>query len=73
MSGAVTAPAIAATVSDAGQFKSGRHFAAWPGLVPQQHSSGDEVRTGGIEAGRSASPATSDIRQMLRMRFSDPP
>lgn len=46
--GLVTATAITATVSDPGQFRSGRQFAAWLGLVPQQHSSGDKVRTGRI-------------------------
>ena len=33
--GPITASAIVATVGDAGQFKSGRLFAAWLGLVPQ--------------------------------------
>lgn len=46
--GVVTATAIAATVSDPEQFRSGRQFAAWLGLVPRQHSSGDKVRLGGI-------------------------
>src|SRR5690606_20171169 len=46
--GVITATAVAATVSDPGQFKSGRQFAAWLGLVPQLHSSGDKVRTGRI-------------------------
>ncbi|MCP5364946.1 MAG: IS110 family transposase [Hyphomicrobiales bacterium] len=46
--GVVTATAIAATVSDPQQFRSGRQFAAWLGLVPQQHSSGSKVRLGGI-------------------------
>jgi transposase len=46
--GPITATAIAATVSDAGQFKSGRQFAAWLGLVPQQRSSGGKERLGGI-------------------------
>jgi len=46
--GVVTATAIAATVSDPGQFRSGRQFAAWLGLVPQQHSSGNTVCLGSI-------------------------
>ena len=33
---------------EARQFKSGREFAAWIGLVPRQHSSGDKERLGGI-------------------------
>ncbi len=46
--GVITATALMATVSDPGQFKSGRQFAAWLGLVPKQHSSGDKVRLAGI-------------------------
>ena len=38
--GFVTATAIAATITDAAQFRSGRQFAAWLGLVPRQNSSG---------------------------------
>ncbi len=33
---------------DAAQFKSGRHFAAWLGLTPRDHSSGGKQRLGGI-------------------------
>ncbi len=33
---------------EAGQFESGRHFAAWLGLVPRQHSTGGKQRLGGI-------------------------
>jgi transposase len=29
-------------------FRSGRHFAAWLGLVPSQHSTGGKERLGGI-------------------------
>ena len=46
--GPITASAIVATVGDARQFKSGRQFAAWLGLVPQQRSSGGKERLGGI-------------------------
>ncbi len=46
--GVITATAMVATVSDPGQFRSGRQFAAWLGLVPKQNSSGDKVRLGGI-------------------------
>ncbi|AEG49775.1 transposase IS116/IS110/IS902 family protein [Sphingobium chlorophenolicum L-1] len=46
--GIVTATAIAATVSDPEQFRSGRQFAAWLGLTPQQHSTGGKTRLGGI-------------------------
>ena len=46
--GVITATAIAATVTDPGQFRSGRQFAAWLGLTPQQHSTGGKTRLGGI-------------------------
>jgi transposase len=46
--GPITASAIVATVGDAAQFKSGRQFAAWLGLVPQQRSSGGKERLGRI-------------------------
>lgn len=38
--GPITAVAIAATIGDPKDFKNGRHFAAYLGLVPRQHSSG---------------------------------
>ena len=46
--GPITSSAIAATVTDVGHFRSGRHFAAWLGLVPRQNSSGGKDRLGGI-------------------------
>jgi transposase len=46
--GFITATALAATVSDARVFRSGRQFAAWLGPVPKQHSSGGKERMGGI-------------------------
>jgi transposase len=46
--GPITASAIVATVGDASQFQSARHFAAWIGLVPKQNSSGGKQRQGGI-------------------------
>ena len=38
--GPYIATAIAATVGDPRNFASGRHFAAWLGLTPKQHSTG---------------------------------
>ncbi len=35
-------------MTDPGQFRSGRQFAAWLGLTPQQHSTGGKTRLGGI-------------------------
>src|ERR1700731_3210091 len=42
--GPITASAIVATVGDPKQFKSGRQFAAWLGLVPQQRPRGQLKR-----------------------------
>ena len=39
---------MAATVTDPEQFRSGRQFAAWLGLTPQQHSTGGKTQLGGI-------------------------
>ena len=39
--GPKTAKAVVAAISNGQEFKNGRHFAAWPGLLPRQHSSGD--------------------------------
>jgi len=46
--GTVCATALAATVTDPHQFRSGRQFAAWLGLTPLQHSSGGKERLGRI-------------------------
>ena len=46
--GSLTAAAVIATVSDARDFKNGRHFAAWQGLIPRQDSSGGKTRLGRI-------------------------
>ena len=42
--GPLTATAITATVGDARQFRNGRQFAAWVGLVARQRSSGGKAR-----------------------------
>src|SRR5215213_2713935 len=42
--GPVIATALVAAVGDAKSFSSGRHLAAWLGLVPRQHSSGGKER-----------------------------
>jgi transposase len=46
--GPITASALAVTVTDPTLFRSGRHLAAWLGLVPKQNSSGGKERLGGI-------------------------
>jgi transposase len=40
--GPKTATAMVAAIGDGTDFKNGRHLAAWLGLVPRQHSSGDK-------------------------------
>ena len=46
--GPIIATAIAATVADPGEFRSGGEFAPWLGLVPRQNSTGGKTRLGGI-------------------------
>jgi len=46
--GPVSATALAASVTDPHQFRSGRQFAAWLGLTPLQKSSGGKERLGRI-------------------------
>jgi error-prone DNA polymerase len=47
--GPITASLLAATVGgNIGAFRSARHFAAWLGLVPRQHSTGGKTRLGRI-------------------------
>ena len=46
--GVLTASALVATISNAGDFRNGRQLAAWAGLVPRQNSSGGKSRLGKI-------------------------
>ena len=46
--GPITASAIVASITDIGQFRSARHFAAWIGLTPRANSSGGKERLGRI-------------------------
>lgn len=46
--GVIVATAIVAAIGDPGVFKNGRHFSAFLGLVPSQHSSGNKQRLGKI-------------------------
>lgn len=39
--GPKTATAVVAAIGNGNEFRNGRHFAAWLGLVPRQHSSGE--------------------------------
>lgn len=58
--GPLTALAIEAFAPDMAQFKSGRDFAAWLGLVPRQHSTGGKARLG-----RISKAGQNDIRRLL--------
>lgn len=58
--GPLTALAVEAFAPDMAQFKCGRDFAAWLGLVPRQHSSGGKERLG-----RISKAGQSDIRRLL--------
>lgn len=78
--GPTTATALTATIGDATVFESGRHLAAWLGLVPRQNSSGGKERLGGIskagdgrlskEWGSSAEQAMTG-RTFQRLRNED--
>lgn len=46
--GPIGASAIVATIGSAHEFKNGRQFAAWLGMVQRQHSSGGKQRLGRI-------------------------
>ena len=46
--GLLTATALRAGAGDLSRFNSGRHLAAWIGLVPREHSSGHHRRLGRI-------------------------
>ena len=58
--GPLTAIAVEAFAPDMAQFKAGRDFAAWLGLVPRQHSSGGKERLG-----RMTKAGQADIRRLL--------
>ena len=46
--GTMSAAALVVAMGDPSRFRSGRHFAAWLGLVPKQDSSGERERMSGI-------------------------
>ena len=59
--GPITASLMAATVGDnIGAFQNARHFAAWLGLAPRQHSTGGKTRLG-----RITKAGNSEIRKLL--------
>jgi transposase len=46
--GPALATALVASIADPKVFRSGRHFSAWIGLIPRQHSSGGREKLGRI-------------------------
>ena len=73
--GPIGATALVMKVSDPRQFPSGRHFAAWIGLTPKDHSTAGKTRLGkitraGDERLRSVlvAGATAVIQQAMRGR-----
>jgi transposase len=71
--GPITATALAATVGDATVFESGRHLAAWLGLVPRQTYSGGKVARRRLNRGgnRQANAAFHRV-VVVRMRGHQP-
>jgi transposase len=57
--GPITAVTMALTINP-GHFESGRHFAAWLGLTPQEHSTGGKQRLG-----RISKAGNERLRQLL--------
>jgi transposase len=54
--GPVSALSLALTI-DPGRFQSGRHFAAWLGLVPKEHSTGGPSAPGRHQSSRQQEAA----------------
>ena len=70
--GPVSALTLALTV-DPGRFTSGRHFAAWLGLTPKEHSTGGRQRLGGISrAGNERLRQLLVIGAMAVVRYAKP-
>jgi transposase len=74
--GPLTAAAVLATVTDARDFKNGRAFAAWQGVVPRQASSGGKARLGRITKRGDAylrGLLTQGARSALQAALNKPP
>jgi transposase len=69
-------PMIAATMTltmEPGNFASGRHFAAWLGLTPREHSTGGKQRMGKIsKAGNERLRSLLVVGAMSVIRFAKP-
>ncbi len=70
--GPIGALSLALTI-DPGRFQSGRHFAAWLGLVPKEHSTGGRQRLGGISrAGNERLRQLLVLGAMAVIRYAKP-
>ena len=70
--GPITAITLALTIN-AGDFETGRHFAAWLGLTPREHSTGGKHRLGRIsKAGNERLRQLLVIGAMTVIRFAKP-
>ena len=70
--GPITAITLALMI-DAGNFQSGRHFAAWLGLTPREHSTGGKQRMGRIsKAGNERLRQLLVVGAMAVIRFTKP-
>jgi transposase len=70
--GPITALSLALTI-DPTRFQSGRHFAAWLGLTPKEHSTGGRQRLGGISrAGNERLRQLLVVGAMAVIRYAKP-
>ncbi|EGO93378.1 Transposase IS116/IS110/IS902 family protein, partial (plasmid) [Acidiphilium sp. PM] len=70
--GAITAITMALNVNPA-NFETGRHFAAWLGLTPREHSTGGKHRMGKIsKAGNERLRQLLVVGAMAVIRFAKP-
>ena len=70
--GPITALSLALTI-DPARFQSGRHFAAWLGLTPKEHSTGGRRRLGGISrAGNERLRQLLVLGAMAVIRYAKP-
>ena len=65
--GPLVATAIVASIGNGAAFRKGREFAAWLGLLPNQHSTGGKVRLYGISK-RGLSQVRSLVAENLVFR-----
>ena len=70
--GPIGALSLALTI-DPGRFQSARHFAAWLGLTPKEHSTGGRQRLGGISrAGNERLRQLLVLGAMAVIRYANP-